>query len=58
MMHNLVYQQGEAFYQNWMHSAQHSFGAFCSGGTVANISALWVARNKLLKANGDFRRKN
>jgi glutamate decarboxylase len=55
MMHNLVYQQGEAFYQNWMHSAQHSLGAFCSGGTVANISALWVARNKLLKANGDFR---
>jgi glutamate decarboxylase len=55
MMHNLVYQQGEAFYENWMHSAQHSLGAFCSGGTVANISALWVARNKLLTATDDFR---
>ncbi len=54
MMHNLVYQQDEGFYQNWMHSAQHSLGAFCSGGTVANISALWVARNKLLKPEGDF----
>ena len=55
MMHNLVYQQDDSFYQNWMHSAQHSLGAFCSGGTVANITALWVARNKLLKADGEFR---
>ncbi len=55
MMHNLVYQQDDSFYQSWMHSAQHSLGAFCSGGTVANITALWVARNKLLKADGDFR---
>ncbi len=54
MMHNLVYQQDEHFYQQWLHSADHSLGAFCSGGTVANITALWVARNKLLKAEGDF----
>lgn len=55
MMHNLVYQQDEHFYHAWMHSAEHSLGAFCSGGTVANITALWVARNKLLKADGDFK---
>ncbi len=55
MMHNLVYQQEDGFYQNWMHSAQHSLGAFCSGGTVANITALWVARNKLLRSEGDFK---
>lgn len=55
MMHNLVYQQSEGFYQDWMHSANHSLGAFCSGGTVANITALWVARNKLLKADGNFK---
>jgi glutamate decarboxylase len=54
MMHNLVYQENDAFYQQWLHSANHSLGAFCSGGTIANITALWVARNKLLKANGDF----
>ncbi len=54
MMHNLVYQQEDDFYQSWMHSAQHSLGAFCSGGTVANITALWVARNKLLKPEGNF----
>ena len=55
MMHNLVYQQDDVFYQNWMHSAEHSLGAFCSGGTVANITALWVARNKLLKPEGNFK---
>lgn len=55
MMHRLIYQQDEAFYQSWMHSANHSLGAICSGGTVANISALWVARNNLLKADGDFK---
>ena len=54
MMHNLVYQQDELFYQTMMHSPAHSLGAFCSGGTVANITALWVARNKLFKADGDF----
>jgi len=55
MMHNLVYQKEGIFYQDWMHSAKHSLGSFCSGGTVANITALWVARNKLLKAEGDFK---
>lgn len=55
MMHRLVYQDNDAFYDQWMHSPNHSLGAFCSGGTVANITALWVARNNLLKPDGDFR---
>jgi glutamate decarboxylase len=55
MMHRLVYQDNEPFYQQWMHSANHSLGAFCSGGTVANLTALWVARNNLLKPSGDFK---
>ncbi len=55
MMHRLVYQDNDAFYDAWMHSANHSLGAFCSGGTVANITALWVARNNLLKADGEFK---
>ena len=55
MMHHLIYAQNDDFYRNWMHSANHSLGAFCSGGTVANITALWIARNQLLKADGDFK---
>ena len=55
MLHRLVYQNHDDFYDKWMHSANHSLGAFCSGGTVANITALWVARNNLLKADGKFK---
>ena len=55
MMHRLIYQQNDDFYQDWMHSANHSLGAFCSGGTIANITALWVARNIMFKPDGDFR---
>lgn len=54
MLHHLVYQQDETFYKRWMHSAEHSLGAMCSGGTVANVTALWLARNRLLRAEGDF----
>ena len=54
MMHHLVYQQEQQFYHRWMHCDQHSLGAFCSGGTIANITALWTARNHLLKAKDDF----
>ena len=53
-MHNLVYDQPQSFYDNHLHSAAHSLGAFCSGGTIANITALWVARNKLLGPQKGF----
>jgi len=55
MVHHMVYGEGEGFYKKWMHSANHSLGAFCSGGTIGNITALWIARNRLLKPDGDFR---
>ncbi|MFC1235632.1 pyridoxal-dependent aspartate 1-decarboxylase PanP [Vibrio sp. F74] len=54
MLHRLIYQQDDAFYEQWMHSAKHSLGSFCSGGTIANITALWVARNNALKADNEF----
>lgn len=55
MLHRLFYAENDGFYSRWMHSANHSLGAFCSGGTIANITALWVARNNALKADGTFR---
>ena len=47
---NLVFDESEDFYKEWLHSAVHALGAFCSGGTVANITALWAARNHCLGA--------
>lgn len=54
MVHRLIYHENDHFYHSWMHSANHSLGAFCSGGTIANITALWVARNNALRADGSF----
>ncbi len=55
MLHRLIYADDDSFYTRWMHSANHSLGAFCSGGTVANITALWVARNNALRPDGTFK---
>ncbi len=55
MLHHLIYEESETFYHEWMHNAEHSLGTFCSGGTIANITALWVARNNALKADGQFK---
>ena len=55
MIHRLVYQQDGAFYRKWMHDPSHALGAVCSGGTVANLTALWVARNRAFPAEGSFR---
>jgi len=55
MLHRLVYSREDAFYRRWMHDSSHALGAFCSGGTIANITALWTARNLLCAPAGDFR---
>lgn len=54
MVHHLIYQQPDTFYQRWMHDRGHALGSFCSGGTIANLTALWAARNNVLAPRGDF----
>ncbi len=55
MLHHLIYRGDDPFYQKWIHNSQHALGAFCSGGTIANATALWVARNTLCAPSGSFR---
>ena len=55
MLHRLVYRRADPFYEQWMHDSRHALGAFCSGGTIANVTALWVARNRLFAPTGTFR---
>ena len=55
MVHRLIYEQDDAFYTKWMHLPGHSLGSFCSGGTIANTTALWIARNQKFGPNGKFR---
>jgi glutamate decarboxylase len=54
MLHRLVYRGDDAFYDRWIHDSRNALGAFCSGGTIANLTALWVARNHLFAPSGSF----
>src|SRR3954470_6087593 len=54
MLHRIVYRQDDEFYARWVQSFTHSLGVFCSGGTIANVTALWVARNRRLGPSDDF----
>jgi len=55
MLHRLIYENSDEFYAKWVQNSNYSLGAFCSGGTIANTTALWAARNKLCKPSGDFK---
>ena len=55
MLHRLVYGNEDNFYRQYMHDQNYSLGAFCSGGTVANITALWVARNNAFPITESFK---
>jgi len=54
MLHGMVYQQSDAFYQDNLHNSRRALGSFCSGGTTANITALWVARNQMFRPRDEF----
>lgn len=54
MLHGLVYQQDDAFYMENLHNSLRALGSFCSGGTTANITALWVARNQMFRPTPEF----
>lgn len=54
MLHRLVYNFSENFYAQHIQNNQSTLGILVSGGTVANITALWCARNASLKAKDEF----
>lgn len=54
-IHRLVYNLSNEFYANHVQNTETSLGSFMEGGTTANLTALWVARNTALKPKGDFR---
>ena len=50
MLHRLIYEKSDAFYDEHIHKPKSTLGMLVSGGTLANISALWCARNHALGA--------
>jgi putative pyridoxal-dependent aspartate 1-decarboxylase len=52
--HRLVYDRTETFYQKNMQNPRVALGNVTSGGTVSNITALMVARERAFPPDGDF----
>ncbi|MBP8152860.1 MAG: decarboxylase, partial [Aeromonas sp.] len=45
-LHRLVYREDDGFYEAQMHAKDAALGVMTSGGTIANVTALWLARNR------------
>lgn len=53
-LHHQIYGHEETFYKRFAQEQSVVMGILSSGGTTANLSALWAARNIALKPHGDF----
>lgn len=53
-IHRLIFKQNEDFYRAHVQNTRTALGAFTSGGTTANMTAMWVARNRLFPPKDDF----
>ncbi len=49
-LHRLTFGKEAAFYREHVQSVHTTLGSFVEDGTLANLTALWVARNRLLAA--------
>lgn len=47
-MHSMVYQYDDSFYRKHIQNPDSTFGNITNGGTLGNLTALTVARNKAL----------
>ncbi|MFH0729677.1 MAG: putative pyridoxal-dependent aspartate 1-decarboxylase [Pseudomonadota bacterium] len=53
-IHRLVFGHSEIFYAEHVQNTDTALGCFTEDGTIANLTALWVARNRLLAPKPGF----
>jgi glutamate decarboxylase len=53
-IHRLIFGLSDEFYNEHVQNAETSLGSFMEGGTTANLTALWVARNTALRPKEGF----
>jgi len=53
-IHRLIYGFDDAFYDEHIQKPESALGGFTDDGTLANITALWTARNILFKPKDGF----
>ncbi|MBF0224775.1 MAG: putative pyridoxal-dependent aspartate 1-decarboxylase [Desulfobacterales bacterium] len=54
-IHRLIYNMDEDFYNQHVQNVNTTLGSFTEGGTLANLTALWVARNSLFPPKDNFK---
>lgn len=54
MLHRLVYNFQDSFYRQHIQCRESKLGIITSCGTLANITGLWIARNKELQSSEEF----
>jgi glutamate decarboxylase len=54
MIHRVIYGFSEDFYVRHVQNETSTLGIMSSGGTLANITALWIARNSCFARIGGF----
>ena len=53
-IHRVIYCMEDDFYARHIQSVDTSLGGFTEDGTLANMTALWVARNRVLHGQDSF----
>lgn len=53
-LHRLVYRKPEEYYLRHAQNFDSTLGLLGGGGTMANLTALWIARNFCFPPDGDF----
>lgn len=53
-LHRLIYRQNDEYYLRHTQNSDSTVGLITSGGTLSNLTALWIARNLCFPATTDF----
>jgi glutamate/tyrosine decarboxylase-like PLP-dependent enzyme len=53
MLHRLVFDRDDTFYARHAQAPESTLGIFTSGGTLANVTALWCMRNAARRRSPD-----
>ena len=53
-IHRLIYNNNDSFYDFHIQNPESTLGTFVEDGTLANLTALWVARNSFFQPTEDF----
>ncbi|MGB8507210.1 MAG: putative pyridoxal-dependent aspartate 1-decarboxylase [Pyrinomonadaceae bacterium] len=54
IIHRLIFDRADDFYEEHIQNQSSTLGIVTSGGTLANVTALWCARNRTLGQQGCF----